>query len=31
LLRDDDALSRVLADARLKPETPPGMPIGDMD
>lgn len=31
LLRDDDALTRVLGDPKLKPETPPGMPIGDVD
>ena len=31
LLRDADALTRVLGEAKLKPDTPPGMPIGDMD
>ncbi len=31
LLKDDDELTRVLGETKLKPETPPGMPIGDMD
>jgi hypothetical protein len=31
LLRDSDELTRVLGEAKLKPETPPGMPIGDID
>ena len=29
LLADKDELARVLADPKLKPEVPPGMPIGD--
>ena len=29
LLTDRDALTHILADARQKPEVPPGMPIGD--
>jgi hypothetical protein len=29
LLTDPDELARVLADPKLKPEVPPGMPIGD--
>ncbi len=29
LLTDKDELARVLADPKLKPEVPPGMPIGD--
>ena len=28
LLQDKDELKRVLADPKLKPEVPPGMPIG---
>jgi hypothetical protein len=31
LLRDSDELTRVLGEPKLKPETPPGMPIGDID
>jgi hypothetical protein len=31
LLKDDGELTRVLDETKLKPETPPGMPIGDMD
>jgi len=31
LLKDGDELTRVLGEAKLKPETPPGMPIGDID
>ncbi|WP_421738876.1 zinc-dependent metalloprotease [Caulobacter sp.] len=31
LLRDGDDLTRVLGEAKLKPETPPGMPIGDVE
>ncbi|WP_419254553.1 zinc-dependent metalloprotease [Caulobacter sp. ErkDOM-YI] len=31
LLKDDDELTRVLGETKLKPETPPGMPIGDID
>ena len=31
LLTDKDELKRVLADPKLKPEVPPGMPIGDVD
>lgn len=31
LLQDKDELKRVLADPKLKPETPPGMPIGEVD
>jgi hypothetical protein len=31
LLTDKDELKRVLADPRMRPETPPGMPIGEMD
>ena len=29
LLQDKDELKRVLGDPKLKPETPPGMPIGE--
>jgi hypothetical protein len=29
LLQDKDELQRVLANPKLKPETPPGMPIGE--
>ena len=31
LLTDKDELKRVLADARARPEVPPGMPIGEVD
>jgi len=31
LLKDGDELARVLGETKLKPETPPGMPIGDID
>jgi hypothetical protein len=31
LLTDKDELKRVLADPKMRPETPPGMPIGEMD
>ncbi|WP_425998612.1 zinc-dependent metalloprotease [Caulobacter sp. DWR1-3-2b1] len=31
LLKDGDELTRVLGETKLKPETPPGMPIGDID
>ncbi len=31
LLADKDELKRVLADPKLKPEVPPGMPIGEVD
>ena len=31
LLTDKDELKRVLADPKLKPEVPPGMPIGDVE
>ena len=31
LLRNSDELTRVLGEPKLKPETPPGMPIGDID
>ena len=31
LLTDKDELKRVLADPKLKPEVPPGMPIGEVD
>jgi hypothetical protein len=31
LLTDKDELKRVLADAKARPEVPPGMPIGEVD
>jgi hypothetical protein len=31
LLADKDELKRILADPKLKPEVPPGMPIGEVD
>jgi len=31
LIGDKDELKRVLADPKLRPEVPPGMPIGDVD
>lgn len=31
LIRNADDMTKVLGEARLKPETPPGMPIGDLD